>query len=183
MTIPVAATTAKPTNPIGLATGKRTEDKFNNLFRRLFNDGESISIDAEETIAGLRNGTMDGIWYGDIPPFTIRVMVCKNDDGDPEIEVSLSKRKPGDGSVHGSFTHRELELLSKYRVGVYDHKTQKASHLVHLHGDETDPRFEIPLSWCDQDLDPSVVLPLHRETDAQLPHSFSIFVVKNTEKK
>ncbi|GEM_PF-6223376 len=183
MSTTVGAATTKPTNPIELPLGNRVTDKLDKLFRRLFEAGESISIDAEETFPGVNNGGYDGVWYTEAAPFLIRVCIDKDDDGNPGIEVSLSKKKPGPGLQHANFTRRELDLLRNYKVGVYDHKTQKASHLVSVHSDEACPRFEIPLSFCDQDLDPSVTLPIHRETDAQFPYSFSIFVVKNTEKK
>ena len=184
MSTTVGAATTKPTNPIELPTGTRVTDKFDKLFRRLFGDGELISIEAEETFPGVNNGGYDGVWYTEAAPFLIRVCIDKDDDGNPGIEVSLSKKKTGQiGSGHANFTKRELELLRNYKIGVYDHRNQKASHLVPVHADEACPRFEIPLSFCDQELDPSVTLPIHRETDAQFPYSFSIFVVKNTEKK
>lgn len=171
----------RPINPIELPTGNRVMDKFDKLFRRLFDNAESISIDAEKTLPGLKNDSWDGIWYAKVNPYLIGVAIIKSDDGSPVVEVSLSKKKAGDGLQYANFTRRELDLLCNYEVGVFDHNTHKSSHLVQLKRDECNPRFEIPLSFCDQVLDLSVVLPAHRQTSQALPHSFSIFINKEVK--
>ncbi|MBI1857746.1 MAG: hypothetical protein HYR97_01305 [Candidatus Melainabacteria bacterium] len=138
-------------------------------------------MDAEETLAGLHNnGNWDAVWYTEASPYLIRVVVYKkDDDGNPGIEVSLSKKKPGEGLQFTNFTRRELDLLSQYKIGVFDHNSQKASPLISLNRDAESPSFEIPLSTCNQELDHSITLPAHREPDRQItPYSFSIFVTK-----
>ncbi|MBI3308481.1 MAG: hypothetical protein HYZ79_03835, partial [Candidatus Melainabacteria bacterium] len=99
MTATPAITSSRPVCPIDIPTGNTTKkDKFDRLFRMLFNAGEPISMDAEETLAGLHNnGNWDAVWYTEASPYLIRVVVYKkDDDGNPGIEVSLSKKKPGE---------------------------------------------------------------------------------------
>lgn len=166
-----------PTSPVSPRSEPSIEDKFDDLFKRLFNNSKSISLKAEDKLAELGADRCDNIWHTERPPYTIGVAVFKEGD-EPGIEVYLSKEGNADGTKLVEFDSNEVSLLRRYEVALYDPGTKKISPPLKFESDGIFQQVELSPARCDRTPDGSFELPEHKQINVELPYAFSIVVRK-----